>query len=286
MVTLVCKLCGSDAIRKKIDYFDWEIFRCKECGFRFAQGGEALEIDDHYDKNYFNSFITRDEMDKWAKIYASRLKSFIEYSPNRKLLEIGAGASKFAVLAVKKGFQVDVVDGSPWAVKFLKEHESVNGWVVNLNECDLPLKTYGAIHCSHLLEHLSNPLGLLEQSFSALVPGGIMHLSFPAYEKNILTIRDGLFKLGFANYPYNYQAPDHVSYFDRRCIRETLNKIGFELTSIRRTKFISIAYSFARMDGGSTHRKLIMRVSEMLSPITSRLGFHRDLEIIARRPVC
>ncbi len=286
MVALVCKLCGSDAIRKKIDFFDWEIFKCKACGFRFAHGSNNMQIDDHYDENYFKSFINRDEMNKWAKIYASRMGYFLEHSPNRKLLEIGAGASKFAIIAAEKGFQVDVVDGSPWAVKFLKEHESVDGWVANLNDCDLPQKTYGAIHCSHLLEHLNNPLGLLKQSFNALLPGGVMHLSFPAYEGNILAFRDGLFKLGLANYPYNYMAPDHVSYFTKSCIAETLNKIGYDLISIRRTKFISIAHTFANMDGGSTHRKLIAKISEALSPVTSRLGFHRDLEIIARRPVC
>lgn len=286
MTALVCKLCGSGAIMKKIDFFNWEVFKCQECDFRFAHGGDDIKIDDHYDENYYQSLINRDEMDKWAKIYASRLEYFLEHSPNQKLLEVGAGASKFAIIAAEKGFQVDVVDGSPWAVKFLKEHESIDGWVANLNECELPQRTYGAIHCSHLLEHLSNPLGLLEQSFNALSPGGVMHLSFPAYEGNILAFRDGIFRLGLANYPYNYQAPDHVSYFDKNCISKTLSKVGFDLILIRRIKFISIAQTFSRMDEGDSFRKLISKVSKIFNPVTSRLGFYRDLEIIAKRPLC
>lgn len=280
-----CKICNSKKLQKTIKYLDWNIYKCQECRFRFADDGKPLTINEHYDESYFKPLLKRDEMSKWAQIYSTRLSYLQENSPNNSLLEVGAGASTFAVTATDYGFEVDVVDGSPWAVEFLSAFDGIIGMVGDLNAHDFPLHKYGAIHCSHVLEHLSNPLGFLQSCLQSLAEGGLMYLSFPAYEENVLAVRDSLYKLGLANYPYNYQAPDHISYFDASCIRKTLLSAGFEVVSLRRTKFISLNDSLSRMEQSGRVRQSLSKISNSLGFVTNRVGFHRDLEIIARRPV-
>lgn len=279
-----CQVCNSTNLIKKIDYQDWGIYKCRECGFRFAEGGEPIILKEHYDEMYFEPLIQRDEMDKWSRIYSERLDYAKQWAPNKKLLEVGAGASIFARVAADLGFEVDVVDGSPAAVKILTAYEGVSGWVADLNTCEFPENAYGVIHSSHVIEHLGDPAHFLRNCLRALSHKGLLFLSFPLYEGWILALRDNLYRMGLANHPYNYQAPDHISYFDARCIRSTLERVGFEIISLRRTKFISLNLAFSRMQQRSTSRKILSRLSNWLSFITDRIGFYRDVEIIARHP--
>lgn len=284
-VTKTCRICASQRTLPTIRYNDWQVYRCQDCGFRFAEDGQPIVYEDHYDEDYFAPLMQRDQMDKWSRIYSDRLSFLRQNAPSARLLEAGAGASTFALSAVSEGFQVTVADAAPWAVDFLSSHEGVTGQLVDLNQCDFPAEQYGAIHCSHVLEHLREPRQFLEQCLSTLQPGGLMYLSFPAYEGSVLGFRDGLYRLGLANFPYNYQAPDHLSYFDARCIRATLEQVGFEVVRLRRIKFISVHDTAERMNNSGPLRKLVRLAATATSPVSRRVGFHRDLEIIARRPV-
>lgn len=279
-----CWTCSSSNVRKTIAYNDWQVYLCGDCDFRFAEDGKPLVYADHYDEDYFGPLMQRDQMEKWSKAYASRLKYLQENAPTQTLLEAGAGASTFALNAVNYGFKVHVVDAAPWAVGFLTSHDGIDGQVTDLNDCQLPERTFGAIHCSHVLEHLSNPRGFLSSCLNSLQDGGLMYLTFPAYEPRVLNLKDGLFRLGIANHPYNYQAPDHLSYFDADCIRKTLVDVGFEIVSLQRIKFISLHDNSQRIGNGGRIRQIAGRIAKLAAPVTRRIGFHRDLEIIIRRP--
>ena len=280
-----CRLCASDRTTPTIRYNDWQVYRCDACGFRFAEDGQPIVYEDHYDEDYFAPLMQRDQMDKWSQIYSKRLSFLSRHAPSDRLLEAGAGASTFALSAVEHGFEVTVADAAPWAVEFLGSHDGVTGEVVDLNQCDFPSEQFGAIHCSHVLEHLREPRQFLHQCLNTLQPGGLMYLSFPAYEGRVLGFRDSLYRLGLANHPYNYQAPDHLSYFDARCIRATMEDAGFEVLQLQRIKFISVRDTAERMDDSGFVRKAVRLAAAATSVVTRRIGFHRDLEIIARRPV-
>ena len=190
-----CPVCASGNVKRTIRYNDWNVYRCGACRFRFAEDGQPLVYDEHYTEDYFAPLMQRDEMNKWAKIYSDRLTYLKEHAPSARLLEAGAGASTFALNAVEFGFEVNVVDAAPWAVDFLSSHDHVQGQITDLNNCSLSPSTYGAIHCSHVLEHLSHPVQFLSECLNSLQPGGLMYLSFPAYEPSILGLKDWLYRL-------------------------------------------------------------------------------------------
>ncbi len=279
-----CWICAASNVVPTVRYYDWQIRLCQNCGFRFATDGKPIVSDEHYDEDYFVPFVERDTKQKWADVYASRLGRLKELAPTSKLLEAGAGASVFSLNAVDYGFDVNVIDASPWAVDFLTSHDGVTGEVQDLNNSQLPIRSFGAIHCCHVLEHLTNPRGFLEQCLNCLEDNGVMYLSFPAYEPWILGLKDTLYRLGFTNHPYLYQAPDHVSYFDAKCIEKTLTDVGFEILQLKRRKFVSLYDKVNHIGNGGILRRCISSLVALGKPVTRLLGFRRDLEIIVRRP--
>lgn len=282
---MICPVCCDSRVKKTINYKDWTIYKCSGCQFRFAHGGERLVIDEHYDEEYFQPMLARDSLKKWENIYRDKLLTAKKYSPNNKLLEVGSGASTFACAAAKDDFDVTIVDGSPDAVKMLTRCDGVDGWVDDLNNCTFPENKYGVLHSSHVIEHLHQPAEFLHECYRSLVEGGVLLLSFPAYEAGIISIRDNLYKLGIANHTYNYMAPDHVSYFSAKCIEKLLLNTGFEILELRRTKYISLKDTLNSMNKKSVFRQAVSDISNVFDFITDRIGYHRDLSIVARKPV-
>lgn len=62
---------------------------------------------------------------------------------------------------------------------------SIPGDLVDLNRFQTD-KQYSVAHCSHVIEHLSQPMDFLRGSNKALIDGGVLLLSFPAYEPALL----------------------------------------------------------------------------------------------------
>ena len=171
-----CRVCGGDKVKAMVKFNGWQVYHCRGCGFRFADGGEPIVYDEHYDETYFVPFTARDQTDKWTSIYKDRLTYLRENAPTPTLLEAGAGASVFALNAVEYGFKVSVVDAAPWAVSYLTSHQGVSGSVADLNAVTLPSQAYGAIPCAHVLEHLTNPRAFLEECYQTPQHGGFMYL--------------------------------------------------------------------------------------------------------------
>lgn len=278
-----CPVCKLTDTRPTIDYFGWKVMRCRNCEFRFATGGMPIELQAHYDEDYFLPMIERDNSTKWQNIYHKKLELAQGFSPGRKLLEVGPGAGGFAVPAAAAGYAVFVVDGSQAAIDRL-ERVGIEGKVADLNSISLPVNHYDVVNSSHVVEHLSAPSDLLEAVFETLKPGGVLLLSFPAYEAWLLNARDFLYRIGLANHPYNYQAPDHVSYFSKRCIVQVLRSRGYAIHEVSRTKFISLSDVIERLDASSPFRQFVCRVGGYLRFLFGRIGFHRDLDIVAIKP--
>lgn len=279
-----CPVCKLMDTRHIIDYAGWKVNLCRNCEFSFATGGKPVELQSHYDDDYFLPMIERDNSVKWQNIYRQKLALAQDHNPGRNLLEIGPGAGGFSVAAVAAGFSVFVLDGSQAAIDRLAKL-GVEGEVADLNSVTLPAKCYDVVSSSHVIEHLNAPLEMLEAVFESLKPGGLLLLSFPAYENWLLGIRNFFYHVGLANHPYNYQAPDHVSYFSKRCIVRVLRSCGYEVQAVKRTKFISVNDVIERLDGTSQLRRIVCRVAKPPRFFLSRVGYHRDLDIVATKPV-
>ena len=85
--------------------------------------------------------------------------------------------------------------------------------IFDLNTGEIPRSSYDVICSSHAIEHLSNPRHFLSQSAAGLVSSGLLYLGLPVYTRARIGFHQVLYKMGVANFPYNLNLPDHISYF-------------------------------------------------------------------------
>lgn len=281
-----CNICSCTRVRPIVSANQWAVYACSACGFKFAVPSESdlLDVPEHYDAEYFRPLRNRDSMRRWKQTYEDRLNFARKHAPGKRVLDAGAGASGFPIIAKEQGFDTSVLDGSPWAVSFLQDNFSINGQTCDLNNFSLEPGCFDFIHSSHVIEHLIRPRQFLEQLYGGLDHGGILFLTFPLYGEFITYLRGLLFRCKLANHAYTYDVPDHVSYFTKKTILKTMRGIGFEILSVSTYKYISFLQLVNSINENSQMRKLVKLACRSLRPLTGNVGYHRDIVIYARKP--
>lgn len=73
---------------------------------------------------------------------------------------------------------------------------------------------------SMVLEHLYDPLRILKKITSWLKPGGQLLLLIPYFEGFEFSV--------FKEYSYGLQLPTHITFFNKKILREYLSKLGYK----------------------------------------------------------
>ncbi|WP_200762130.1 class I SAM-dependent methyltransferase [Nitrosophilus alvini] len=97
------------------------------------------------------------------------LKKFYHLSSGNKALDIACGFGRNAKFLAKVGFLVDAVDISDVALEKLSKTENINTIVADLDEYEIPKKSYDLIVCSYYLNRRLFPF-----IKEGLKPGGVV----------------------------------------------------------------------------------------------------------------
>ena len=145
-----------------------------------------------------------------------------------RLLEVGCGSGE--MLQRLRGFGWDVLgqDVDPGAVA----HGRKRGLEVrqgSLESLELPSASFDAIVMSHVLEHLFDPVGLLNECHRLLRPGGRLSLVVP----NAASLGFSLFKDAWLH----LDPPRHIHLFTAVSLKQLLGRTSFQVervfTSVR-----------------------------------------------------
>lgn len=198
--------------------------RCNACdhGFLYPVPDQA-SINEYYQQ--LNTGLSSDaswETDAGHKnlLWKKLLNQVERISGRGPILDLGCGGGQFLKLAADIGWtEAEGVEPSPKAVAIARSlvaapiHEGA--W----NEITLPASSYAAIALMDVLEHDTDPAGLLAHAFSLLRPGGSILLSVP----NVY----GLSLRTFGADAFVVIPPEHISYFTARSLRHILRDAGF-----------------------------------------------------------
>jgi SAM-dependent methyltransferase len=126
----------------------------------------------------------------------------------------GLDFTRTGVLALNPAVADKVVEGNAFA---LLDDEIANG------------EQYDAVICNNVLEHVRDPIGLLERLRHLLAPNGIVRIQVPndgSWLQNLVVER------GQAPPDFWVAVPDHLSYFDTISLRNLIEHSGFAVTDM------------------------------------------------------
>ena len=206
----------------------FSVLECQECGFRHLNPipGKAV-LDDFYSQQYYQShkpsYIQQDEKDKeYLEIsYDERIKVFERLTSGRKILDIGCGSGMFLSYAAQLGWECRGVEPSSSAVETARAKglDVFHGSFEEFFNQDHT--TYDVMYLKNVLEHIADPIGLLEQCSHRLSDASVLFVEVPNdYEL--------MQKAGIALLKEKkswISVPDHINYFNFKSLKRLLYRV-------------------------------------------------------------
>ncbi len=232
-----CPCCGSNNIKPQLvakDYTvsnqSFDIWHCHNCTLRFTQNVPDEEsIGGYYQStNYVSHSDTQEGLIN--KLYHKvRKKTLIQKSEliidacktaNGVLLDVGSGTGAFAQTMIEAGWKVTGLEPDDTA-----RTVALNKFGLQLDDpktlFDLTENTFDAITMWHVLEHVHNLHGYLEQYQKILKPEGKLVIAVPNYTSSDAP--------SYKEYWAAYDVPRHLYHFSPESMTKLAALKGFKI---------------------------------------------------------
>ena len=153
---------------------------------------------------------------KWVRSELSR-------ADKPKLLDIGCATGWITAVARRFGFEAIGLEANPYLADVAREKYGLEVKEGFLEDLEIS-QVFDAVCMFHVLEHLTNPLGVLRKIRSILKANGVLLAVVP---------NGGSLGVSIFKRYYNWSLPHHVSFFTPRSIQIAYEKAGFKVLSLR-----------------------------------------------------
>lgn len=178
----ICHICNDNSSKRflaKVNLIfgtEYNLVECSNCGvIYFDPMPTVSELSIFYSGSYYNFDKSREEGKGMA--FAQRLK---RWKKNGKFLDVGC-ATGFFINGIKKNSNWEVygTDFGESAVRFARDQLGLNVVQGDLADAHFPGEFFDYVHVNNVLEHVLNPISLLEECRRIVKPKGIFFLSVP-----------------------------------------------------------------------------------------------------------
>lgn len=217
-----CFLCNSDnhkVLHKGVrDNECIDVLKCSECSLEF------LSDFSHINKSFYEKGLMHNkEIDKWIKnTYCDdfrRFKFLEQKIQGKKVLDFGCGNGGFVKLAQCDGVEID---------ESMKEYFDVNGLCV-YSSIDNLKQAYDYITLFHVVEHLKNPIEILNGLKSKLAKDGRLIIEVPNCNDALISLYKSK---SFEDFTY---WSCHLFNYNECTLSKVLEKSGYRVI---KTEFI------------------------------------------------
>jgi 2-polyprenyl-3-methyl-5-hydroxy-6-metoxy-1,4-benzoquinol methylase len=257
-----CNLCGADdtivhypsTIKEHAAEGEWKayacthsgygrhhtIVQCRECSLVYTNPRlDPHDIADTYEAVEDPLYL--EEREGRVLTFEHHLKPLERVagpSGGRPLLDVGCHVGIFVEIAARHGWDAWGLEPSRWAVEQAQARDLhvVQG---TLDTADLPEAHFDVVTMWDVIEHLTDPRGVLKQVYRLLKSQGLVVV-------HTIDI-DSLFaRLMGARWPWLMEM--HIYYFSRRTLRAMLEKCGFEVISDKpQGRYLRLGYLMNRV---------------------------------------
>lgn len=215
-----------------------EIIKTKYGYFSIKNMPTEEELQRHYAEEYYQHESMQysykysdDELEYFENRSKIAEYLFNKYSikENNEILEVGAGEGFFASYFFKNNWNVTTLDYSDFGIKTHNKElleTLIKGDVFNsLDKLALQNKKYDFINLSNILEHVINPLVLLEKLKLLLTEKSVLRISVPNdYSEFQNFLLEKKYTLNSWLCP-----PDHLHYFTFETLRNLLISLNYKV---------------------------------------------------------
>ena len=210
-----CERCGTWYVPLSVDWALFERF--------FTKCPPARAIAERATTGRMEQSDNPDNL-RFGNYFRSVLDLLTPSRSKLRYLDIGCGVGHSLTAAKSAGMLPHGVEADPDAVALAKRNHEI---VVSCVE-DLPLGAYDVISMWETLEHLADPLLMLREAVTRLLPGGLVAVTVPNLDA--LAVRILREKCSYAYGGYN--SPGHINFFNRRTIQKLFERAGLTLVEV------------------------------------------------------
>jgi len=138
-----------------------------------------------------------------------------------RLLEVGCNEGRNLGLYRANGYEAEGQEINPRAAAAARRR----GFRVHLGPLKSVKGQFDVVVLANVLEHSSEPMGMLRQVRRLLLPGGEVRISLPNNRSWLRYV--------FGRKWINWHVPFHLWHFDAKVLRQMLAKSGFTISKIR-----------------------------------------------------
>ena len=213
----------------------YNVIECEACGFRHIDPLLSdEELKQFYNTEFYESerpdyFKNAEEDKDWWMLRYQHLYDLLDvHARGKRLLDIGSGPGYFIEAGRDHGWDVLGFEPSRMAAEYTRRR-GLN--VIN----DLftlagarPQGMFDVVSLNLVLEHLRDPMKLIEDVKTILNPGGILFVTSP---NDFSPYQELLWKhAGFA--PWWVVPKHHLNYFDTASIQKLCRRMGFDILHV------------------------------------------------------
>jgi hypothetical protein len=252
----------------------WDLSRCQHCSYIFANPCPAPEfIQSLYGET--EDPLYQEEAQGRAKNFLRIIKRLDKLHPDRgRLIDVGAATGILMDISHRRGWSVEGVEPSAWAVRIAKEKYCLEIREGAFETVPLQAENYTVVSMVDFLEHIPHPFEAVSLANKILIPGGTLCLVTP----DITSIAARVMGQKWWHY-----RPGHLGYFSKKSLRSLMQRAGFRLTGIRKYSWtFSLHYLLSRRPGFSFFLKSRFFAS-LFKKIPIKLALQDSFEIYATK---
>ena len=177
-----CPCCGESAPVHAHSLRAFDVYRCGACTLRFRHPlPRAEELRGMYEDTAYvgGTYFENSQRDyrrdtPEIRIYLQVLQELRRHAPGDRLLDVGSGPGVFLDLAREAGFRARGVELSDPHVRHARATFGVEVWQGDFLEAPSLPASYDAITMWDFLEHVLDPIAVLDRAHQLLKPGGVL----------------------------------------------------------------------------------------------------------------
>ncbi len=220
-----CNICSSPDARMLLDMDGFQYKRCNDCGLVYQNPRPVFkDLRRRYGPQYFDyEFSNQKNFFRLMKLGLRDINFddlFQGDAAYRTFLDIGCATGLLLKFMKDKGWQTKGVEVCRESAEYGIKEFDLDIFIGTLHEAKFPDNYFDAVHFSHVIEHVPDPKGMLNEVKRIVKSSGHVIITTP--NVNGMQAR-------FARTEWRSAIPDHIYLFSKKTLRRLLDITGFQV---------------------------------------------------------